>query len=256
MEKKQIKMSLGTFIAIIVAIILVVVVVFMGIHIANQNKQIEESKVLVANTAKEETTKNNTNTKANISNSNSTVTNEQKMPDISNEKILEMAKATIEKYEKLEIYQSSSTDLGAMPYILDELGLETRDNVDKLLVNFTGDRNTYIKSNTKYIDFKSEMLKYVTEELFNKEYSNYKNIDDYVGIQDVGVGIPTNDISSLELISKNGNEYTFKVIMIDSLAYDNYLNGDTIADEDYLQATAVCKYINGYLVVSEMHNNI
>lgn len=64
MEKKQIKISLGTFIAIIVAIILVVVVVFMGIHIANQNKQIEESKVAVANNETNEQTK--LSTKENI----------------------------------------------------------------------------------------------------------------------------------------------------------------------------------------------
>ena len=49
MEKKQFKMSLGTFIVIIIAIILAVVVVIMGIHIANQNKIIEDSQIAMEN---------------------------------------------------------------------------------------------------------------------------------------------------------------------------------------------------------------
>ena len=49
MEKKQIKLSLGTFIFGIIAIILAVVVVIMGIHIANQNKTLEESRIAMEN---------------------------------------------------------------------------------------------------------------------------------------------------------------------------------------------------------------
>lgn len=83
MEKKQIKISLGTFIAIIVAIILVVVVVFMGIHIANQNKQIEESKVAVANNETNEktelSTKENINDEINTDNSSIEVKDEERI---------------------------------------------------------------------------------------------------------------------------------------------------------------------------------
>ena len=48
MENKQVKMSLGTFIVSIIAIILVVVVI-MGMHITNQNNVLEESKTAMAN---------------------------------------------------------------------------------------------------------------------------------------------------------------------------------------------------------------
>ena len=53
MEKKQVKISLGTFIVGIIAIILVVAVVIMGIQISNQNKALEESQIAMANKEKE-----------------------------------------------------------------------------------------------------------------------------------------------------------------------------------------------------------
>ena len=53
MEKKQVKMSLGTFIVGIIAIILVVAVVIMGIQISNQNKALEESQIAMENKEKE-----------------------------------------------------------------------------------------------------------------------------------------------------------------------------------------------------------
>ena len=54
MEKKQIKMSLGTFIVVIIAIILAVVVIFMGIQLAKQDKQTEQNNTNTVGTAKEE----------------------------------------------------------------------------------------------------------------------------------------------------------------------------------------------------------
>ena len=53
MEKKHIKISLGTFIVSIIAIILIVAVIIMGIQISNQNKALEESKIAIANKKKE-----------------------------------------------------------------------------------------------------------------------------------------------------------------------------------------------------------
>ncbi len=65
MEKKQIKMSLGTFIVSVIAIILVVVIVIMAIQMSNQNKALEESQIAMANKENElqkETTTKVTNT--------------------------------------------------------------------------------------------------------------------------------------------------------------------------------------------------
>ena len=59
MEKKQIKMSLGTFIAVIIAIILAVVVIFMGIQLAKQDKQTEQNNTNTVGTAKEESVMEN-----------------------------------------------------------------------------------------------------------------------------------------------------------------------------------------------------
>lgn len=53
MEKKHIKISLGTFIVSIIAVILVAIIVVMGMHILNQNKVIEKSKVVTENKEKE-----------------------------------------------------------------------------------------------------------------------------------------------------------------------------------------------------------
>ena len=53
MEKKQIKLSLGTFIFCIITIILAVIVVIMGIQMSNQNKALEESKIAMENKEKE-----------------------------------------------------------------------------------------------------------------------------------------------------------------------------------------------------------
>lgn len=60
MEKKQIKISLGTFIASIIIVILFAVIVVMGMHILNQNKAIEESQVAMANKENEIAIEKNT----------------------------------------------------------------------------------------------------------------------------------------------------------------------------------------------------
>ena len=137
---------------------------------------------------------------------------------ISDDKILELTKATLEKYDKSLPYTSSN--IGAMPYILDELGLETRENLDVLVEG--NDPSTYVKSNTIYEDFKNKMLKYVTEELFEKDFSHYKNIDGYVGLQNAAAGFEPSTISKIQLISKNGNEYTFKVTYRNEVMYEHF----------------------------------
>lgn len=175
--------------------------------------------------------------------------------ELSNEEVLRLAKASIEKYEQLEVYQVS--DVGAMPYILDQLSLETRDNIDRILRE-KGDYNSdeYVKSNTKYEDFKNEMLKYVTEKVFTEKFNNYKNMDGYVGIQAVGAGFIPTSVQKIELISKNGNEYKFKVKIRDEEIYDHYLNGEDIDGMEYLfEYNITCKYINGHMEVDNKEHN-
>lgn len=171
--------------------------------------------------------------------------------ELSDEEILRLAKVSIEKYEQLEVYQASN--IGAMPYILDELNLDTRENIDKIL-NKDGNYNidAYVKTNTKYEDFKQEMLKYVTQKVFTEKYNNYINMDGYVGIQAVGAGFAPTSVQKIELISKNRNEYKFKVTIRDEEVFDHYLNGEDITGIDYLfEYTVTCKYNNGYMQIDE-----
>lgn len=77
MGKKEIKISFGTFIAGIIAIILVVVIIIMGMYIANQNKKTGENPISMGNNGnvnniqQEQTSQNNTETALNKNNSNS-----------------------------------------------------------------------------------------------------------------------------------------------------------------------------------------
>lgn len=169
--------------------------------------------------------------------------------ELSDAEITNLALATYKKYLNLEIYQDS--DVGPMPYILEVLGLEKSEDIEKLLKEKGHDNHTYIKSKTKYQDFKNEMLKFMTEEIFNKKYSNYKNIDGYVAFCDVAIGVPPTSIENIKLISKSDNIYVFKITLKDEELYEHYLNGEEIKEQEYLiEIEEYFEYVNGYMVVS------
>lgn len=179
------------------------------------------------------------------------ITENPNIEEASQDQIIEMAKKSIEKYEALIPYQESS--IGAMPYLLAELDLATKDELDEL-VNGTYDRETYVKTNVSYDDFRTVMLNYMTEELFDEEYSHYKNIDGYVGIQNVGGGFIVTSVQNVELISEayDKEEYIFRVTIRDDEIYDHYLNGEEFEESEYLFEIPVkCEYNNGAVVVSE-----
>lgn len=158
--------------------------------------------------------------------------------------VIRLAKPTIEEYEKLIPYQESN--IGAMPYLLAELDLTTREELDKL-VDGTFDTETYIKTNVSYDDFRLAMLNYMTGELFDDKYSHYKDIDGYVGVQNVAAGFMLTSVQKIELISNDKNEYTFKVIIRDDEIYEHYLNGEDFEESDYLFEKIVkCKYYTDY----------
>ena len=162
----------------------------------------------------------------------------------------EFAKETLQKYETLLPYQAK--EVGAMPYLLAELGLDTKENLDKIIED-DENKSEYIKTNTKYTDFKNEMLKYVTEKLFDKEYSHYIDMDGYVGIQDVAYSWIPITVLKVELTSKNENEYTFNATIRDDEMFEHYINRfENIEESDcYFEIAVNCKYVNGYLVVDK-----
>ena len=70
---------------------------------------------------------------------------------LTEEDALAKAKTVLEKYVKLSDYETP--DVGPMPYLLAELGLDTKDNLDAQCLKNPGS-DAYIKSNVKYDDFK------------------------------------------------------------------------------------------------------
>lgn len=164
----------------------------------------------------------------------------------------EMAKEVLKEYTKLSDYENSN--IGPMPYILVELGLETEENIN-LLTSGIYDATTYIKSNTKYKDFKEKLLQYVTENYFLEKFSQYKNIDGYVGFCNCACGTIPVEVEKITLCSVNGIVYTFNVVFKDMELYDHYLNpedGDDITEDDYLFNMEISfEYVNNKLVISQ-----
>lgn len=167
--------------------------------------------------------------------------------DFSDEEITKLAKSTYEKYIKLDIFQDST--IGPMPYILEVLELETREQLEELIESGTKDTATYIKSHTKYEDFKNEMLKYMTEELFDNKFSQYKNVNGYVAFCNVA----PSSIENVKLISRDDPIYQFEITLKDDEVYEHYLNGESIEEQEYLNKIKESfEFINGYFVVSSI----
>lgn len=181
-----------------------------------------------------------------------------KIADASNNNTLqkenaeEMAKKILDEYINLSNYENS--DVGPKPYILVELGLETEENIN-LLTSGINDTTTYIKSNTKYEEFKEKLLHYVTEEYFLEKFSQYKNIDGYVGFCNCAIGIIPAEVNAITLTSVEKNLYTFNATLKDIEVYEHYLNpedGENITENDYLFNIEVCfEYANNKLVIAQ-----
>lgn len=185
-----------------------------------------------------------------LDSSNSNIIEENNI--LESEEAEKMAKKILDEYMKLCDYENSN--VGPMPYILVELGLETYENID-LLTSGINDSSTYIKSNTKYEKFKEKLLQYVTENYFLERFSQYKNIDGYVGFCNCACGTIPVEVENIILNSVNGNEYTFNIVLKDMQMYEHYLNpenGENITEDDYLFNIEICfKYVNNKLVISQ-----
>jgi len=163
-----------------------------------------------------------------------------------------MAKKTLNEYIKISDYENSN--IGPMPYILVELGLETEENIN-LLTSGVNDTTTYIKTTTKYEDFKEKLLQYVTENYFLEKFSQYKNIDGYVGFCNCASGTIPIEVEKITLKSVNEKQYTFNVVFKDMEVYEHYLNpqdGENISKDDYLFNVEMCfKSVNNKLVIDQ-----
>ena len=174
--------------------------------------------------------------------------------DYVDENIEEVAKKLIKEYLDIRPYERNN--IGPMPYILVELGLETEENIIKLC-NGIGNKEEYIKSNTKYDEFKNALLEYVSEEYFEMYYSQYKNIDGYVGFCNCAGGSISFDVEEVKTISEENDIYVFDVKFKDLEMYDHFVNGEDFTEEDYLfNSEIICKIERDKLVINSFLNSI
>ena len=157
---------------------------------------------------------------------------------------------TYNKYKEVEDYQNSS--IGPMPNILVKLGLATEKQIDKEIDDSkVQDASKYIKSNVKYEDFKEKMLEMMTEEYFDAYYSDYKDMDGFVGYCNCAGGvIPTTILGVLSGgIDDNEKTFTFNLLERDDELYSHFEDGE-IEDE------AECYFIKTIKAVLSENGNL
>lgn len=157
---------------------------------------------------------------------------------------------TYNKYKEVEDYQNSS--IGPMPYILAKLSLATEKQIDKEIDDAkVQDASTYIKSSVKYEDFKEKMLEMMTEEYFEAYYSDYKDMDGFVGYCNCAGGtIPTTILGVLGGgTDDNEKTFTFNLLERDDEVYSHFEDGE-IEDE------AECYFIKTIKAVLSEDGNL
>lgn len=220
----------------IILVLLLTIIVCMGIHIYNltEEKNNKINEIITENT---------------INNENSLINQE----NLEDENLENLAQNKISKYLKLSIYERSN--VGPMPNLLAELGLDTIKNLEELCEK-SNNSSEYIKSNTKYSVFKEALLEYVTEEYFDTYYSQYKNMDGYVGFCNCAGSFIEVEVENIKLVSKTEEECVFDVIFKDVELYTHYLNDENISKNEYLFNDNIkMKIINKELFISDFLNN-
>ena len=268
-SKKKI-MNLSTFIILI----LLIIITIMGIYIYKQNlanqkaacvidplkrnnilnsENIVESKTELDTEIENEVETESAIIENNVPTVENTIPVKESIPEYTEPetpKILtekqaeEKALSTLQEYIDNKIYVYENSNIGPMPELLYVLKLESYENITELCTN-NYDPSTYIRSNTKYSDFKSALLEYVTEDYFNKNFSQYTNINDNVGFCNCAGGFIPINIKEINFKSRDNDTYKFEVILIDMELYQN-------SETDYLiTQNATFKLIDGKLLIDE-----
>lgn len=241
-KTKRPLMSLSTFIILI----LLIVIVIMGIYIYKQNQAINQaacvidplkSNNIISEIQNKVINKNPIieNTITNISESTSEIITEE-LKTLTEKESEALAKETLDKYLSNNLTAYENSNIGPMPNILIILGLETEENINQLCAN-NYDPSSYIRSNTKYNDFKSALLKYVSEEYFTENFSQYTNINDNVAFCNCAGGYVPFELYEINFKSKENDIYTFNIILKDLEIYEHSQNQDEAehyTESDYL----------------------
>ena len=235
--------------------LLLIIIVIMGIYIYKQNQAEQKAACVIDPLTNNKIISNSINNTTNIENS-------VLLEPVVNEKITIMterqsekaAKETLEKYleQKLNAYENNT--IGPMPYILAALNLDTEENLN-ILCSRNYDPTSYIRYDTKYIDFKNALLQYVSEEYFTKNFSQYKNINDNVAFCNCAGGSIYYGLDEIKFISRNNDLYEFDVTLIDLEVY-NHANipneNENITKADYLLSEKITfKLVDEKLVIHE-----
>lgn len=181
-EKKVIKISFNTFLAITACLI---IVGFVGINIyANSLGKpniISGIQALIKDELDENSGKNY-------------------LDD-------ETAKVTIQSYLNI-IGEQAGSPAGVLA--IEEIGLIDKNS--DILFKGNANKDNYKSTNIKYEDFKNKMLEYMSQDLFKEQFSTYfKDIKGELYIFDGGATGIKMDVSEVELISSDEGVYKYGV---------------------------------------------
>lgn len=238
-EKKTIKISLSTFFLLLALVAIVVMAIFMY-KFYDDKKNADEKSANLENQLSNlnETVKalnnkiSNTNNTTDASNSDNTATN-QTVAFTDTE-----VKLALSKF--LEVYAESNCD-GLFGY-LEEHGL-----LKNVPYDYIPSENG-VTTNVKFSDYKEAMLNYVSEDLFNKSWTDaqffYENSDGYL-TKALGGGSLRN-YTIIDISKINNNIYSAKV-------------SSTVVDDSQIPSTnetftfSVTSY-NGKCVIDSFEN--
>lgn len=231
---------------IILAISVIAIIAVMAIAIAvivNNNKKPGETKEVVSNTTE--------NADAVKGDSFDSLQGEL----VEDEEVKKQIEETFSKYLALERYSNSS--IGPMPGILAELGLVDKDELFKFVDDLQiYDREVYIQSQISYEVFQTEMLKYMTKACFNKYFSDYKDLNGYVGFCNCAGGVPLFLVEECREIKLVNGVYLCKMVVKDTEVYDHFLEdgeSETLTYQDCFVGLIVdFKEVDGKKVVDEL----
>ena len=220
-EKKTIKISITTLFLVLAIVAIIVMGVFILKINKQQEEQIESNKELKEEVNKLKTdnnVENNTNneTENNINNNSTTESSANTASFTDNE-----VKEAIEKYLELIGYKH-----GYAPALLVPMNLVDEEYMANLEANGNTDENyynNYIGTKVEYNKFKNEILNYISNDFFDKEFDNdYINRNGTLYVMDVDGSGDSYKVKSISKISDNSYKAE-----IENDAYDEVIT-DTI----------------------------
>ena len=209
MEEKSYKNWLIYFFLILAIIIILVMGMYIYKLSYDKNNEIQKSTELESQVTSLNGTVNDLQNKINtISETiNSNENTEEKNDD---NKVASQCQKKFEDYFKLtrKLYCGGSLDL------LKDLNLvaETPSSTQYETIEYN--QETFYKTDIKYVDFKSAMLKYMSESFFESEIDNdgAKNVNEYLQIYANSGTYSHINITKFELVNNASNTYKFNLL--------------------------------------------